>query len=106
MAKSTGKKSTPVKRKKALKRVDIFEIERNPPPFTSRWNPERAAILAKVDETLKTVNIGEAFIVPAKYRHTVSKYVTENYPADKFSFQAIHDNPDAVRVYRLAYPKK
>jgi hypothetical protein len=106
MAKSAGKNSTTVKRKKALKRVDIFEIEKVPPPFTSRWNPERVAVLRKVDETLKTVSIGQAFIIPAKYRHTVSKYVTENYTADKFSFQAIHDNPDMVRVYRLAYPKK
>jgi hypothetical protein len=105
MAKSANKKTA--RKSKYLKvRADIFEVEKMPPPFIGRWNPERAAILAKVDETLKTVNVGQAFIIPTEYRGTVFKYLRDSYPADKFATQIIPDNPDKLRVYRLAYPKK
>jgi hypothetical protein len=110
MAKSTSKKtarkSKYLKRYSATDRGDLYEIEKNPPPFVGRWDPERAAVITKVDATLKNVHIGEAFIIPAKYRATVFKYLRDNYPADKFATQIIPDNPDKLRVYRLAYPKK
>jgi len=110
MAKSTSKKtarkSKYLKRYSVTDRGDIFEIEKNPPPFVSRWNPERAAILTKVDETLKTVFVGEAFLIPTIQRHPVQKHLRNAYPADRFSIQKIHGNPDKLRVYRLAYNKK
>jgi hypothetical protein len=105
MAKSTSKKTA--RKSKYLKaRVDIFEIEKNPPPIIGRWNPERAALLNKLDETLKAVPVGGAFIIPTEQRHPVHKHLRDGYPADKFSFQHIHGNPDKLRVYRLAYTKK
>lgn len=95
-----------LKKQAPVETLETFEIEKNPPPFVSRWNPERVAILSKVDATLKSVKPGEAFIIRTDQRNTIQKHLRDSYPNDRFSFQLIHDNPDKSRVYRLAYPKK
>lgn len=86
---------------------DIFEIEKNPPsPRYSKWNPERDALIKKVDATLETLKIGEAFIIDTTSKNTVSAYLAKEYATERWSYITIPDNPDKVRVYRLAYTKK
>lgn len=96
-----------LKKQVPVETPETFEIEKNPPPPSySKWNPERDAIIKKIEATLRGVKTGEAFIIEAKNKNTVQGYLSKAYPEERFSYILIPDNPEKMHVYRLTYPKK
>lgn len=108
--KKTAKK-TPAKRRykkrtqKLVDGTDAFTVEEAPPPLVRGATPEKLKILAKVEKTLHIVQPGQAFIIPTEWRHTIERYLKRHYPVERFEFNRIPDNPDAMRIYRLAWDK-
>lgn len=95
--KKTGKYS--IKNASQLESDQPFEIEAKPPGY--RVNPELQTTLKRVDATIKVLLPNQAFIVPAKSRHTIKKHLKENYPRLLFMYSRIADNPSMMRVYLL-----
>lgn len=115
MAKLTkaGVKGTPKKRPykkrsqlngETLDQTETFEIDENPPIFVRGATPEKIKMFNKLEKTLLTVRIGQAFIIPAEFHNMIERYLKLNYTTERFGYYKIPDNPNAVRVYRLGPP--
>lgn len=85
--------------------IDAFTVEEAPPPPVRGASPEKLMILIKVEKTLRIVQPGQAFIIPTEWRHTIERYLKRHYPSERFEFNRIADNPDALRIYRLVWEK-
>lgn len=96
-------KGTPTKK---VSSGDPFTIEATPPPLVRGATPEKLALYDKVDATMRLTKPGQAFIIPAKHRGIIEAHLRRKYIEDRFAFGKIADNPDAVRVYRLAFIQK
>src|SRR5262245_38666719 len=59
-------------------KVTAFEIESEPPSFRS--NPELESVLKRVEATVKLIKPGQAFIVPARSRHSIKKFIDQKWP--------------------------
>jgi len=79
--------------------LEPFEIEAAPPSF--RLNPDLAHTLKRIEETVKVLLPGQAFIVPSKSRHTIKKFIEEKWPAYKFMYSVIKDNRSMMRIYLI-----
>lgn len=105
MNKKAAKKKAPAKRKYVKRaivntqQVKPFEIEANPPSF--RLNPDLQNVLKRIEETIKILKPGQAFVVPSKSRHSIKKFIEENWPQRKFLYSIIKDNTGMMRIYFL-----
>lgn len=79
---------------------DTFIIEMNPPKRIRGVNPEAAKILEKVEKTVVNVQIGQAFLIPKVYEHTIKRYLRQEHKQFNFLYSAVDNNDAAVRVYK------
>lgn len=106
MAKKALKKKRAYKKRTALVTshdsfTDTFEIEVAPPPVLRGADPQRLRFLAKLKRTVEIVQPNQAFIIPSKFRNSGETWLKRNYPDFRFTFSAIPDNKEAVRVYKF-----
>lgn len=80
-------------------KVMAFEIEKQPPSYRS--NPDLELTLRRVEATINMMEPGQAFVVPSKSRHTIKKFIDENWPSLLFRYSKIKDNPGMMRIYYI-----
>lgn len=90
----------------ATSKNETFLVEELPPPPLRGASLEKLALLDKVDRTLPNVKPGQAFIIDAKDKNIVQSHLKRVCSSEQFLYMKVHDNPNAIRVYRLDTKKK
>jgi hypothetical protein len=81
--------------------VDImFTIDRTPPPLPMTADEEKNAAIAKIKRLAEECPVDAAIIIPAKYKSAAMKMLNAELQTAKWKAFEIHDNPNAVRIYK------
>lgn len=83
---------------------DELYIEKDPPPLTVKYEPERAVFIDKIHKAAKQVKPGEAFIVPAKFKSTAKTYLQNAFKEHRYLVRPVAGNDSVVRVYCTIWP--